>query len=140
MVAYVRDRTGRFQQRPHYKPEEFDWECEKIVTDFLKDVHGSVRYPVETNDITKLIERDAKDLDLYADLSEYGEDVDGVTLFEKGKRPTVQISAELTNNERRQNRLRTTLTHEYGHVHFHSYLWEIEVASTDFFRQQRPHL
>lgn len=136
MVDYVRDKTGRFPQRPHYKPEELDWECETLITQFLKDGHGAVHYPVETDDLTKLLERDAKDLDLYADLSEYGRDVDGVTLFTRGEKPSVQISEKLTNNERRQNRLRTTLTHEYGHVRFHSYLWEIEPSSTDFFRHQ----
>lgn len=136
MVAYVRDKTGRFHERPHYNPDELDGECETIISSFLKDIHGAVRYPVDTNDLTKLIERDAKDLDLYADLSGYGPDVEGVTIFERGAKPRVQISVELTNDERRQNRLRTTLTHEYGHVYFHSYLWEIEPPARDLFRQQ----
>ncbi|MCZ2146593.1 MAG: hypothetical protein LC126_02320, partial [Bryobacterales bacterium] len=25
-----------------------------------------------------------------------------------------------------ENRLRTTLTHEYGHVHFHQFMFEVE--------------
>src|SRR5262245_37162288 len=108
MVAYVRDRTGRFQERPHYRPDELDGECEAIISNFLKEVYGTVHYPVDTDDLTKLIERDAKDLDLYADLSGYGQDVEGVTIFKRGAKPSVQISVELTNDERRQNRLRTT--------------------------------
>ena len=66
MVTYVRDQTGRFLQRPHYKPEELDRECESVITGFLKDLYGEVRYPVDTEDLKKLIERDAEDLDVYA--------------------------------------------------------------------------
>jgi len=46
MVTYVRDLTGRFLQRPHYKPEELDRECESVISGFLKDLYGEVRYPV----------------------------------------------------------------------------------------------
>lgn len=136
MVTYVRDTTGRFQQRPHYKPEELDRACETIITGFLKDLYGQVRYPVETEDLKKLIERDAEDLDVYADLSCYGADVEGVTEFHPGHKPRVLIASVLTEDERRENRLRTTLTHEYGHVHFHSYLWEVEPPPPDLLRQQ----
>lgn len=55
MVTYVHDTTGRFQQRPHYNPEELDRECETIVTGFLKCLYGEIRYPVETEDLKKLI-------------------------------------------------------------------------------------
>lgn len=58
MVTYVRDQTGRFQQRPHYKPEELDRECESVITGFLKGLYGEARYPVDTEDLKKLIERD----------------------------------------------------------------------------------
>jgi Zn-dependent peptidase ImmA (M78 family) len=136
MVAYCPDKTGRFHQRPHYRPEELDRECEKIIGNFLKELHGEARYPVDTDDLTKLIEHHAEDLDLYADLSSYGEDVEGVTVFRKGRKPSVQISEKLTNDERRHNRLRTTLTHEYGHVHFHAYLWELEPPALDLLRHQ----
>lgn len=136
MVTYVRDQTGRFQQRPHYKQEELDRECESIITTFLKDLHGEVRYPVETEDLKNLIERDAEDLDVYADLSIYGAEVEGVTEFRPGRKPTVKIASVLTEDERRENRLRTTLTHEYGHVHFHGYLWAAEPPPPDLLRQQ----
>jgi Zn-dependent peptidase ImmA (M78 family) len=33
-----------------------------------------------------------------------------------------------------ENRYRTTLTHEYGHVHFHGYLFAIEPRSSDLFQ------
>lgn len=136
MVTYVRDLTGRFQQRPHYKPEELDRECESIITGFLTGLHGEVRFPVETEDLKTLIERDASDLDIYADLSVYGTEVEGVTEFHAGRKPAVKIAALLTEDERRENRLRTTLTHEYGHVRFHGYLFEVEPPPPDLLRQQ----
>ncbi len=136
MVTYVRDQTGRFQQRPHYKPEELDRECESVITGFLKGLYGEARYPVDTEDLKKLIERDAEDLDVYADLSIYGPDVEGVTEFKPGRKPAVKIASVLTEDDRRQNRLRTTLRHEWGHVHFHAYLWEVEPPPPDFLRQQ----
>lgn len=135
MVRYVRDTTGRFSQRPHYRPEELDRECESIITEFLKDKYGKPEFPVTTDDLTLLIERDTDDFDSYADLSVYGNDVEGVTEFQPGKKPIVRISENLSNNKRRENRLRTTLTHEYGHVYFHAYLWEVEPPGTDLLRQ-----
>lgn len=126
MVKEVRDTTGRFQRRPHYEPAELDRECEALVTGFLKQLHGEVRYPVTTDDLEKMVERHVDYLDRYADLSHYGADVEGVTEFRQGKKPAVLIAEDLGNDERRENRFRTTLTHEYGHVHFHGYLWDFE--------------
>ena len=131
MVTYVPDRTRRFRQRPHFEPEELDSECENIICGFLKEIYGEVKFPVSTDNLTRLIERESDDLDLYADLTEFGPNVEGVTEFRLGKKPRVKISAVLSNDERRENRLRTTLTHEYGHVHFHTYLWEIELPQRD---------
>lgn len=136
MVTYIRDQTGRFPQRPHYKPEELDRECESIITKFVKELHGSIQYPVQTEDLKTLIERDTADLDVYADLSVYGSDVEGVTEFNPGKKPSVKIASLLTEDDRRENRLRTTLTHEYGHVRFHGYLFELETSQTSLVKQQ----
>jgi hypothetical protein len=136
MVTYVRDQTGRFPRRPHYAPDELDRECESIITTFLKGLRGEVRYPVETEALKTLIERDADDLDTYADLSGYGRDVEGVTEFRPGGKPVVKISAELAGDTRRKNRLRTTLTHEYGHVRFHGYLFEENPPQPDLLQQQ----
>ncbi|MCA9467642.1 MAG: ImmA/IrrE family metallo-endopeptidase [Nitrospira sp.] len=135
MVKFVPDKTGRFSQRPHYKPEDLDWECENIINGFLKDIYGVPKFPVSTSDLTRLVERDADDLDLYADLSEFGPDVEGLTEFFPGRKPKVKISSSLAEDERRENRLRTTLTHEYGHVHFHAYLWEIESPRRNLFER-----
>ena len=137
MVQMVPDRTGRFSKRPHYQAEELDKECEQIATQFLRSLHGEAVFPITTDDLTKLIERDADDLDLYADLSRLGQDVEGVTEFYPGRRPVVRISADLSSDPRRENRLRTTLTHEYGHVRFHAYLWEIRDKETDLFHPRK---
>jgi len=133
-VRYVADRTGRFTQRPHYEPKELDRECEAIVSAFLKERHGTVTYPLTTDDLTVLIERDTESLDQYADLSGYGRDVEGVTQFQPGRKPKVLISETLATADNRQNRLRMTLAHEYGHVRFHAPLWDLEPPSADLLK------
>jgi Zn-dependent peptidase ImmA (M78 family) len=135
-VRYIPDKTGRFSQRPYYKPEELDRECENIIATFSKDRHGKLSYPLSTDDLTVLIERDTESLDQFADLSVYGPKVEGLTLFQPRRKPKVSISARLAEDEHRQNRLRTTLAHEYGHVRFHAYLWDIEPPSADLLRRK----
>lgn len=123
-MIWVTDKTGRFPQRPHYKPEELDYECQEIVSRFLKHKFGTVKLPISTDDLTVLIEQDTSDLDLYADLSEDGEDIEGATDFFKNKEPVVLIKKELREQPWREHRLRTTLSHEYGHVKLHAFLWK----------------
>ena len=138
MVVYVKDKTGRFGDRPHYQPGELDRECEKIIVDYLKLKHGSVAFPVGTEDLKTLIEASVDDLDCYADLSHYGEDVEGITEFHPNKKPIVRISKKLTEDERYENRLRTTLTHEFGHVRFHAYLFAMNLDQSDLFAKSEP--
>lgn len=96
---------------------------EKIVAEHLRSKHGKVEFPISTDDITTLIERDVADLDQYADLTIYGTGVEGVTEFARTGKPKVSISNDV---HRVENRLRTTLTHEYGHVILHAYLFALE--------------
>ena len=126
MVKWVRDITGRFPQRPHFEPAELDQESEATIASFLKQRHGTVAFPVTTDDLTVLLEQETADFDLYADLSDQGDDVEGVTDFRPSSKPVVRISRELSDDPKRENRLRTTLTHELGHVKFHSFLWALE--------------
>src|SRR4051812_7822660 len=96
----------------------------------MQERSGGIVLPIPTDALTKLIERDAADLDLYADLSSAGSagsDVEGVTTFIRGEKPRVHIAAELSEQERLVHRLRTTLTHEYGHVWLHNPLWQPRV-------------
>ncbi len=123
-MRMVPDTTKRFPLRPHYEPRELDQTCEDIITSFLQDFHGQFMVPISTDDLTKLIERDASDLDLYADLAHEGPDVEGLTIFDPIENPRVRIAAYLSEQTRYSNRLRTTLTHEYGHVKFHAPFWK----------------
>jgi len=123
-MKWVKDKTGRFAQRPHYLPEELDVECEELISTFLRERHGRAQYPVSTDDLTVLVETLVADLDLYADLSQEEGEVEGVTDFLPGKKPKVRISKRLSEDDRMANRLRTTLTHELGHVKFHAFMFE----------------
>jgi Zn-dependent peptidase ImmA (M78 family) len=115
-------RDGRFRQRPFYTDGELETECESIGAQLLKTRHGVVRYPLSTDDLTVLIEAEADELDLYADLRSDDGVVEGVTEFRAGRKPRVLINKRLSESNRFINRLRTTLAHEWGHVHFHSLL------------------
>jgi hypothetical protein len=130
-MNWVQDKTGRFAKRPHYLPEELDEECERIIRAFLQQKYGKIEFPIKTDDLTVLIEQKA-DLDSYADLAEEEGDVQGVTEFTPGKRPVIRIANAL-QAPYLENRLRTTLTHEYGHVHFHQFMFEVESRPRSLF-------
>ena len=124
-MKWVVDSTGRFPFRPYYERAELDNECEKLVVSFLRQRHGESSFPISTDDLTVMIEQDTSALDLYADLSAEGLDVEGLTDFFPYKKPVVKISREVSLDEEKPERLRTTLAHEYGHVKFHTFLWDI---------------
>jgi hypothetical protein len=124
-MRWVTDRTGRFQKRPYYDSAELDVECEQIMSSFLAERHGRVVFPIATDDLTVLVERAVGDLDMYADLSGEVGEVEGVTEFRPGQKPRVRIAAALSAPHL-ENRLRTTLTHEFGHVHWHGILFELQ--------------
>lgn len=124
-MKWLPDPTGRFPQRPYYEGEELDRECEGLVAAFLKREHGTVVYPIATNDLAILIEREAASLNLYSDLSAEGEGVEGMTEFFRRGMPEVHVAGSLSEPGR-EHRLRTTLTHEFGHVKFHGFLWTFE--------------
>lgn len=136
-MKLVPDATGRFVKRPHYTPGELDTECELLVSSFLRERHGNAAYPITTDDLTVFIEKEAQDLDLFADLSEFGTGVEGVTIFNPGAKPIVKINRELSEDPSRKNRLRTTLTHEFGHVHFHAYLFDDKLRTLDLYKSQQ---
>jgi hypothetical protein len=131
-MKWVPDNTGRFSKRPYYLPEELDIECERIVSGYLRAKYGGVAFPISTDDFSVMVERDTSDLDLFADLSVTGEDVEGLTDFFRDKKPAVKISKELSLDGKQNHRLRTTLAHEYGHVKFHYFLWDMN------FKAEKP--
>jgi hypothetical protein len=134
-MYWVPDNTGRFGKRPFYTDEEMESECEGVVSEFLIEARGAVSYPLSTNDLTLIVERYA-DLNLYADLRAEGEDVHGVTSFARGKRPKVRIDERLSSDDRRANRLRTTLAHEWGHVRLHNILFQEEARGVPLFTEK----
>lgn len=121
-MKWVRDNSGRFRQRPHYLPNELEEICEDAIFTFLRERHGKVSFPVSTADLTVLIEKAVDDLDSGCELED---GVDGLTDFFPHKRPKVKIAARLLQPYL-ENRLRTTLTHEHGHVLLHGFLFAVE--------------
>lgn len=125
-MKWVPDKTGRFPERPHYEPDELDSECERIVENLLLSRHREIRYPISTDDLILMLEKAAQSLDSYADLG--GEDVWGETTFLPGKKPKVRISKLLSEDERFENPFRTTITHEFSHIHLHAFLYEMNAS------------
>ena len=122
---------SRFGVRPQYTGEELDAECERIVNGFLAAKYGEVSFPIPTDDLSIMLERETSDLDLYADLSSLGEDVEGVTEFSPSGKPLVRISEKLSHGAGLERRLRITLAHEYSHVRLHSFLWALQFDRTE---------
>lgn len=135
-MKWVRDLTGKFVQRPHYEQAELDAECEALVTAFMQDRRGSVEFPIATDDLIVLLEREAADVDIYADLSDEGTDVEGVTYFRASGKPDVKIAKHLAEDGHSIHRFRTTATHELGHVKFHNVLWAVESHSELLFPEE----
>ena len=131
-MKWVRDKTGRFRQRPHYRPDELEQLCDDAMSRFLRDRHGRVAFPVSTGDLTVFLERDVDDLDNGCDLEE---GVDGLTVFFPRRRPQVKISSRL-QAANYENRLRTTLTHEYGHVLLHGFLFALDDGLGKLFERE----
>jgi Zn-dependent peptidase ImmA (M78 family) len=132
VVRWVPDAT-----RPHFEPGEIDRECEALVAAFLAKHRGKVDYTLTTDELTVLIEQHVDVLDLYANLSTDGPDVEGAARLAAGQKPVVEISAFLSTDDQRANRLRTTLAHELGHVRLHDPLFQVRAASGDLFQPSR---
>lgn len=123
-MKMIPDRSGRFPERPYYQIEELEEECERIMQSFLMSRYGQYSIPVPTDALVELLDRETAKLNLYCDLSEEGEEVHGVTEFFPGEKPQVSIARELSYQHWREHRKRNTLTHEYGHVHWHAWLFD----------------
>jgi hypothetical protein len=119
-VRWLLDNPGPPRWRPYYSPVEIDTLCEQHIVAFLQARYGAVTYPISTNDLTILIEQNADDLNLYADLSIFDGAIDGLTLFYAEARPRVRIAGALSLSSKTELRLRSVLSHELGHVLLHS--------------------
>ncbi len=136
-MKWINDKTGRFPHRPYFEDQEIDYECEELITSFLLKRYGKVAFPIPTDDLTVLIEQHTSKLDIYADLSQEGESVEGMTVFSSKERPQVFIQRDLSETPNKENRFRTTLTHELGHVKLHGFLLSGDQMSL-FENQSRP--
>ena len=118
-MKLLRDPLGRPIPRIYFKTEVLDERCERKIEDFMDQHCGGFKLPIPTDDLIRMIEMEAEDLDMYADLPE---EEDGHTDFFADRKPRVMIAKRLSD-PRYENRLRMTLCHEYGHVWFHAPLW-----------------
>jgi hypothetical protein len=115
-----------------------DFECEQVIISLLRRRRSKVEYPITTDDLTVLIESAVEDFDPGADLSGEPGEVEGVTEFFRGRKPNVKISRLLSGSSARENRYRTTLTHEFGHVHFHNFMFQVEAVPLSLFDVSPP--
>jgi Zn-dependent peptidase ImmA (M78 family) len=129
-MKLLRDPLGRPIKRLYFKTEELDERCEQIIAEFMDQHSGGFKLPIPTDDLIRMIEAEADDLDMYAELPQ---EEDGHTDFFFDRKPRVLIAKRLSD-PRYKNRLRTTLGHEYGHVWFHAPLWRAATTESD----QRP--
>lgn len=133
-MIWVPDATGRFKERPHYEPAELDVECEAAIEEVLMKRRGKVEYPVSTDDLFFMLDQ-VSCVDTYADFNPAEGDIWGESEFMPGEQPRVRISRQLSENERYENPLRTTVTHEYGHVRYHGPLFELHRAQAGLYGQ-----
>jgi len=122
-MRWINDRSGRFPKRLYFETlAELDDECERLV-DFVHFRRRGTKFGVPLDDDTlQVLVEEYADLDLFANL-EPG--VEGETEFRPNERPLIRMSAEIANDPRRRNRLRTGLAHEWFHAAFHRTAWEI---------------
>lgn len=111
--------------KPDFVPEKrMEATAEKIILAHLqKRRQVEDLFPITADDLTTLIEDFVSDLNVYDDLSEFGAGVEGVTLFVPGRKPTVRICPSLSEAFN-QNRYRSTLAHEFGHVVLHDPMFQ----------------
>ena len=115
---------GRFRRRPWDTQAYLDERCEQILFEFLKELYGQITVPVPTGALIKLIERDAREFNLYADLTKVEDGLLGVTFFDPPGKPEVRIARAQYEDARAVNRCRFTLAHEYAHVCIHNPLYQ----------------
>lgn len=118
MKSY-RDPLGRPIRWLYLKTEVLDRRCEGIMREFMNRRSGGYRLPIPTDELIRLLEERAEKVDTYAELPE---GIDGQTLLFYDRRPIVKI-AERIYRTRSDHRVRTTATHEFGHVWLHAPLW-----------------
>jgi hypothetical protein len=114
-----RDPLGRPIRWLYLKTDVLDKRCEGIMREFMNRRSGGYRLPIPTDELIRLLEERASEVDTYADLPE---GVHGQTSLYYDRRPVVKI-AESIYRTRSDHRVRITACHEFGHVWLHGPLW-----------------
>ena len=114
------DPLGRPIRRLYLNTEVLDKRCEGVMREFMERRSGGYRLPIPTDEIIRLIEERAGEVDIYAD--DLPEGIHGQTSMYYDRKPDVKI-AESIHNTRSDHRVRTTACHEFGHVWIHAPLW-----------------
>lgn len=130
MVRWIKDATGRFPRRPYYEDDEFEDECDAIISAHFRAQHTEPCFPIPTNELVILLEKEVSIVDIYSELEQ---GVDGQTDFNPDGKTVVQIARDLGEQEFRENRLRTTLTHELAHIKFHEHLFRAKALQPPLF-------
>jgi len=115
-----RDPLGRPIRRLYLKTDVLDKRCEEVMREFMERRSGGYRLPIPADEIIRLIEERAGEVDIYAD--DLPEGIHGQTSMYYDRKPDVKIAASI-HNTRSDHRVRTTACHEFGHVWIHAPLW-----------------
>jgi IrrE N-terminal-like domain len=114
-----RDPHGRPIRRLYLKTDLLDRRCEGLMREFMNRRSGGYRLPIPTNELMRLLDERAGEIDTYADLPS---GIHGKTTLYFDRRPQVEIAASIYMT-RSDHRVRTTVCHEFGHVWLHGPLW-----------------
>jgi hypothetical protein len=119
-VLTLKDLLGKPDFLPTQRMESI---AERLVLDHVRSRRTIELFPLSTDDLYTLVEEHVADLNVYENLDTYGDEVEGITLFQPGTKPLVRVSASLSASKN-ENRLRSTLAHELGHVLLHDSLFQ----------------
>ncbi len=124
--------------KPDFIPQKrLESTAESLIVTHLQKRRSTVKlFPVTSDDLTTLLENYVSDLSLYDDLSSFGAGVEGITLFIPAKKPLVQVHPKLSESSS-QNRFRSTLAHELGHVVLHDPMFQAKAVAGLFGQGQR---
>ena len=114
-----RDPLGRPIRRLYLRTDLLDRRCEGLMREFMNRRSGGYRLPIPTNELMRLLDERAGEIDPYAELPK---GIHGQTTFYFDRRPQVEIAASIYMT-RSDHRVRTTVCHEFGHVWLHGPLW-----------------
>jgi len=118
--------------KPDFQPtKRMDTTAEQVIMAHVRARRSSDYFPLSTDDLTTLIEKHAAELDTFAELAEFGDGVEGLTLFQPRAKPIVRVSVTLSEGAN-ENRLRSTLAHELGHVLLHDPLFQRKAQDSLF--------